>query len=380
MIHAIWFMTGLSSQRDMIRAIKAEVPEVTIVASHQQPRYEILAEADYAYLEPPLAGYDLGSNSANIELMLVFMAEVVNKHQVSVIHVGRNSPFFEGHRSTIESWGVTLVTGARGQASFAIADNKQAFANHMQAQGLPVVPTLSARSLAELEHIFKRQPFGATDFCIKPARGIYGMGFWHLDTTAVLLDADTKRIHPDIYLAAARLDNERGHQFSEQVVMPFLPGIERSVDIIIDQGKVITAIGRCKKDAVQYFEHSGIAFDLALKCAEQLGLDGLVNVQTRDDANGQPFLLETNLRPSGGICFSLSSKVNLSALFARYVTGLWSAADIQAHVAACFMPAHVRSTSTVLPLPLSLPSLNTLPLSSSIGQPLPDTFDLETIS
>lgn len=377
-------MTGLSSQRDMIRAIKTEVPEITIVASHQQPRYEILAEADYAYLEPPLSGHDLSANDADIEPMLVFMAEVVKKHQITAIHVGRNSPWFEGHRNTIASWGVTLVTGARGLTSFAIADNKQAFADHMTSLGLAVVPTLSAASLADLEHIFRRQPFGATDFCIKPAQGIYGMGFWHLDTTAVLLDADTKRIHPDIYLAAARLDSERGHKFSEQVVMPFLPGIERSVDIIIDQGKVITAVGRCKQGGVQYFERSGRAFELALTCAEHLGLDGLINVQTRDDAHGQPLLLEANLRPSGGICFSLSSQVNLSALFARYVTGLWSAAEIQAHVSACFTPAYVRSTSTVLPLPVSLllssSGLNSLPLSSSIGQPLPDTSDLETIS
>lgn len=374
-------MTGLSSQRDMIRAIKTAVPEVTIVASHQQPRYEILAEADYAYLEPALSlTHPARAKTADIEPMLVFMAEVVTQHRVTVIHVGRNGAWFEGHRTIIESWGVTLITGARGLTGFAIADNKLAFANHMQALGLPVVPTLDAATLADLEHIFQRQPFGETDFCIKPAHGIYGMGFWHLDTRARLSDADSKRIHPDIYLAAARLDSRRGHEFCPQVVMPFLPGIERSVDIVIDQGKVITAVGRCKQDAIQYFERSGAAFELALACAEQLGLDGLINVQTRDDANGKPLLLEANLRPSGGICFSLSSHVNLPALFAQYVTGLRSATEIQAQVAACFTPACVRSTSTVLPLPLSLPSLDALSLSATTGLPSAATLDLETTS
>ena len=38
--------------------------------------------------------------------------------------------------------------------------------------------------------------------------------------------------------------------------------------------------------------------------------DGLVNVQTRNDVNGNPVLLETNMRPSG-VGYTLHSGVNL---------------------------------------------------------------------
>ena len=154
-----------------------------------------------------------------------------------------------------------------------------------------------------------------------------------------------------MYLASTRLDIQHGQPFHKQVVMPFLAGMERSVDIIIDQGVVIAALGRCKQGEVQHFEVSGVAFDLALTCARLLGADGLINVQTRDDADGTPYLLEANLRPSGGICFSLSSGINLAALFAQYFLGSLSVEAIQAQVKARFTPAQVRSTSTVLHLP-----------------------------
>lgn len=384
MTHAIWFMTGLSSQGDIIYGIKNAIPEITLVASHQQPRYEILAGADHAYLEPALLQrYDSGGQACAtakqpvdaklVEPMLDFMGKVVAAHQVSVIHTPRHSAWFETQRPLIESWGVRLVTGAQSLASFAIADDKQAFADQMQSLGLPVVPTLTAASFTELADIFQRQPFGASDFCIKPAKGIYGMGFWHLDTQASLADADSKRIHPAVYLAAARSDHERGHGFAPQVIMPYLPGAERSVDILMDKGQVITAIGRCKQGALQTFERSGAAFELALECARQLGLDGLVNVQTRDDAKDQPLLLETNLRPSGGICFSLASGVNLPALFAQYVTGRLSASAIQAQVAQSFKAGCVRSTSTVL----SVPDASVLSSNCHLISPSLTPFDSE---
>lgn len=351
----IWFMMGFSSQRDMIRAIKEDAPDVTVIASHRQERYEILAEADHAYIEPrPISKVENEAEHALPDPLLTFMFGVVQKHKVLVIHTSRNSTWFEENRATIESWGVKLITGASGVGSLTIADSKMTFYERISAMGLPVVPTLLATSLSELEGIWERQPFGPSDFCIKPDHGIYGTGFWHLDTTATLLSADEKRIHPEVYLAATRLDGQRGNAFNSQVVMPFLSGMERSVDIIVDRGTVIAAVGRCKKGEVQSFEISGDAFDLALACARLLCADGLINVQTRDDADGTPYLLEANLRPSGGVCFSLLSGINLAALFAEYALGSLSAEDIQAQVKARFTPAQVKIASTVLPLPYSI--------------------------
>jgi predicted ATP-grasp superfamily ATP-dependent carboligase len=55
--------------------------------------------------------------------------------------------------------------------------------------------------------------------------------------------------------------------------------------------------------------------------AAKLGLDGLVNVQTKADGNGVPHLLEVNTRPSGGVGFSAAVGINLPYACARMMLG-----------------------------------------------------------
>ena len=62
---------------------------------------------------------------------------------------------------------------------------------------------------------------------------------------------------------------------------------------------------------MQTFERDSDAVELAIRAAEHFGCDGIVNVQTRDDASGQPHLLEINLRYSGGIGYTRETGVNL---------------------------------------------------------------------
>lgn len=350
----IWFMMGLSSQRDIIRAVKRDCPEITVITSHQDARYEILSEADHAYIEPRSLSSEQLNKYKEKDTLLTFMEKVVRKDGVDVIHTGRNCSWFEANREEIESWGVRLFTGTKGLETFAIADNKYVFAEHMIAAGLPVVQTKLLPTLEDLELAFEQKPFGETHYCVKPVEGIYGMGFWHMDTKATLSSTEDRRIQPTVYLAAARADRDNGHKFEPKVMMPFLPGPERSVDMIVDGGKVIAAIGRCKVGPNQRLENSGEAYDLAIACAEKMGADGLVNVQTRNDNDGKAVLLEINLRPSGGICFSVSSGVSLPALFAKYVTGLMTKEEIALHVADSFSASTVRGVSIVLPLPKSI--------------------------
>ncbi|MEM8220988.1 hypothetical protein Q4R35_17385, partial [Morganella morganii] len=52
----IWFMEGLSSQRDIIQGVKSFAKKnnfaITVFASHRNERNEILSVADYSLTEP----------------------------------------------------------------------------------------------------------------------------------------------------------------------------------------------------------------------------------------------------------------------------------------------------------------------------------------
>ncbi|MBW7983095.1 ATP-grasp domain-containing protein [Enterobacillus tribolii] len=346
----IWFTEGLSSQKDVISCVKhlahAYPGALTVFASHRYPRNEILSAADHACLEPQSA-----------DARFPFIESMVREHGISVIHSGKNSLWYESQRERISALGVRLTTGATGARWFEMADDKVSFARFMEQNGLPVVPSLIIESAQALRQALADAPFGDLPVCIKPVRGIYGMGFWRFDSAAspmsALYNPDKRRIHPDLYLHAMAQEPAP----EPMVFMPYLPGPEYSVDILAEDGEPVAAVARRKEGSHQYLENSGAAYELALACARCLHADGLVNVQTRNDQNGNPLLLEINLRPSGGIGYTRFSGVNLPGLFALRQADIIDRQEAANMARAAFKPAVVRSFSDVQPYDETLHNL-----------------------
>ncbi|CAK9885519.1 MAG: hypothetical protein XXXJIFNMEKO3_01919 [Candidatus Erwinia impunctatus] len=328
-------MEGLSSQRDLVQGIKLfsaqrHIP-VKVFASHREARDDILSVADHALIEPALASK-----------RLAFITETADKYNIRAIHAGKNTLWFEEQRSQIESCGISLTTGAYGSDSLNIADDKVCFAELMQQHQLPVVPSLRITSLDALEQALSVPAFGDRPLCIKPVTGIYGNGFWRLDKTAslqTLINQPERRlVTPQFYLQAAASQPS----FSPLVLMPYLPGPEYSVDILVSGGTVLAAVARRKVGALQYIENEGPAWQLACDCARLLKADGLINVQTRHDEEGNPLLLEANLRPSGGIGYTLHSGINLAGLYAFHKLALMTSDEVRHYAAKHFVAATVK--------------------------------------
>ena len=341
MPHKIWLTEGLSSQRDIIQGITAAAKyfnhHVTIYASHRQPRNEILSLADHAFIEP-----------GDEQERLSFILNNMEKYAIQAIHTGRNAKWFETHRAALEARGARLTTGARSLDMLNLADDKVAFADAMQSRSLPVVPSIRVNSPAQLRTLLASQPFGDLPLCVKPVQGIYGMGFWQFDESvspmAAFTHPDSRRVNAHGYLQAL----DAAPHMEPLVLMPYLPGPEYSVDMLAENGQVLAAVARRKEGALQYLENGGAAYELALSCAAAMGADGLINVQTRNDANGNPLLLEINMRPSGGIGYTRFSGVNLPGLFALRQLGLISAQQVSDEARRAFKPAIVRSLTDVV--------------------------------
>lgn len=344
MSHTIWLMEGLSSQRDIILGIKEFFNNtnkpVTVIASHRHCRNEILSLADIALIEPTEDAQRLD-----------FISATARQYNVQALHAGRNCLWFEAHRQEIESFGISLTTGTTSTEMFALADNKVEFAHTMKAHGLPVVPSFCIENTEDLRlHFIQNNQLGSHKklLCIKPVTGIYGMGFWRFDENASPMAAfnnpDNRKVHPEMYLHAL----EQQKNFQPLVLMPYLPGPEYSVDMLVEKGNVIAAVARRKEGVLQYLEQSGAALELSKRCAQVMQADGLVNVQTRNNDQGEPVLLEINLRPSGGIGYTRHCGVNLPALFALRQLGLMEVPQVQSLAIKTFSPAVVRSMTDVI--------------------------------
>lgn len=306
------FTEGLSSQREIIFAIKSLFPSLFIISTHSQERPEIHEFSDISEAEPK-----------NADERWDFLRYIVRKYGIKLLHAGKHTLWYEAHRSQIESLGVILVTGVSDVEMFDIADSKIRFARLMEQYRLPVVPSIEITSANQLEAELKSRPFGHDAlYCVKPVKGIYGMGFWKLSDQVpparCFYDTDSRMANTGVFLHAMKLSED----FKPLVLMPYLDGPERSVDMVVKNGSIVKAVARVKKGAYQTFESQGPAIDLATACASVLKADGIVNVQTRNAPDGSPVLLEINLRPSGGIGYLAHSGINLPAAFVQAYLGL----------------------------------------------------------
>ncbi|MBW5407641.1 hypothetical protein ACISK3_12140 [Morganella morganii] len=190
MSHAIWLTEGLSCQCGLLRNIRlfAQTLQVdlTVFASHRQPRYEILSEADFSLTEP-----------ADDNDRLMFILSVTEKYGIQTDHAGRNTPWFETHRNTITVSGTRLTTGVVSLSDYAVADDKVRFAAAMESHGLPVVPSVHITSAAQLRDTPAHSP------------------------VAMFRNPERRISTPQQYLSAY----ESTGKCTPQVLMPYLPGL-----------------------------------------------------------------------------------------------------------------------------------------------------------
>lgn len=307
----IWFLEGQASQRDVLIGAREALPaDIRIFASHRRQRPEITGQADVGLLEPM-------DNEERIDWIL----QTAREHGIKLILAGRIGGFYEARRALFEAQGITLVTGGMSMETFACVDDKSRFTAESEAADLACVPAITATNADELISAYETLATSG-EVCIKPTVGIYGQGFWRFkpeaDAFSCFADPDARQTSFQAYLHAYRQAPER----PPMLVMPYMAGSECSVDMVCENGKVIACVGRRKEGLNQTFERDTDAVRLAVRAAEHFKCDGLVNVQTRDNDNGQPHLLEINPRYSGGVGYTRHAGVNLAGIFATRRLGL----------------------------------------------------------
>ncbi|MBX8541526.1 ATP-grasp domain-containing protein [Pseudomonas cichorii] len=307
----IWFLEGQSSQREVIMGAREALPDsVRIIASHRQDRSEITGQADIALQEPR-------NNAERIDWVL----ETARELGVKVIIAGRVGSFYEAHRERFVAEGFDLVTGGTSMQTFINVDDKSLFTAAAEQAGLACIPGISASNTEELQAAYETLS-RTGEVCIKPTVGIFGHGFWRfkagVDDFRCFANPDARETSFEAYLNAYRQSDDR----PPMLLMPYMPGSECSVDMVCEQGKAVAFVGRRKQGMNQTFERDSEAVRLAVQAAEHFGCDGLINVQTRDDADGKPHLLEINPRYSGGIGYTRETGINLPGIFATRRLGL----------------------------------------------------------
>ncbi len=330
---AVWLLEGQSSQRDLLQALRPALPgKIPLYASHRKFRPEITDCADQSWQEP-------ADDAERVQWVL----DTAKQHQVKLVWAGRRGQVYEPHRAEFTAAGIELITGALSVQDLLDLDNKAIFAERCQQAGIPVASGWVIENGQQLSDVVATQGEQQA-LCIKPVHGIFAEGFWRLiddlSPFRCFLNPDDRRVNTQLFIDSYTAQT----QPKPMLVMPYLSGTEYSVDMVCEAGQVIAAVARDKrpdKSQCLMLEHEVI--ELARRVVALFGCDGIVNLQSKADAQGQQHVLEINARPSGGIGYTLHTGLNLAAICVLRRLGL-PVPEMQTHSPVVVRPL----TSSVL--------------------------------
>lgn len=307
----IWFNQSFSL-RNVIARIGRERPGLALLVSAIDPQSPVRDVAPDFLVEPGRGTTDYPE----------WVLETAIARGVAALVPQRGRSGLAGMRDRFAAAGIMLHV-AGDPDLLDLLDDKAAFAASLAGDPM-LCPSRFVTSADAFERAVDALARHGAHACVKPSRGIYGAGYWTLDASgprAHLDDPDARRIAPRAYAEALRQGEALGEPVA-LLVMEHLPGLEASVDIVANQGCVLLAAVRTKRDANRQriqTRHPLIAHAASL--IARYGLHGALNVQYKQDRHGEWRILEINTRAAGGASYCDTVGVPFSTTWIDLVTG-----------------------------------------------------------
>ena len=293
MVMKIWINQGFSLH-GLVRTIATDRPEIHLHISAADERAPVRDFASTFWVEP-------GRGIPNYPAWILNTAVY---HGIDAIMVQRGRrgvaellPNFAAQR---------VVAHVPGSAAIIeLLDDKIAFSNDL-AGDPHLCRSVPATTVAEFMEAVRIIEHDGAIACVKPARGIYGKGYWTLtgdDPFTHLADPDARLISPMMFAAGLQAKENRAEPFS-LLVMEFLPGLEASVDIVARHGELLLSAVRTKLDTNrQRIQTRHVLIEHSSLLVSRYKLHGAVNIQYRQNRDGDWRILEINTRPAGGASY-----------------------------------------------------------------------------
>jgi hypothetical protein len=310
----IWFTRGLSVTTDAITTARFDpaLKGATFMASHYDLNAVVSIAADIFIVEP---------KELHGAAYAAWALEQAAAHKVDMIICQNHIKAMWTAKDSFEAWGIKLVLAAAPDI-IEMLDDKEAFQSDLMDPALAMAGVAghdyrTFDDLASFETAWAELNDSHTarhGLCIKPVRGIFGSGFRRIDTDGEDLHRMLSSDASDMYrmsLAALRASLTTAKTCPKMLLMPFLPGLERSVDFACKDGEILLAVARRKEGYDRILETEGPSIEMTRILAKRYRLNGICNLQTRE-CDGRELILEINPRMAGGMAQSFTVGVNLS--------------------------------------------------------------------
>lgn len=307
----VWYNRTFSSVNAAIKLIREADTEgrFTIVHSNANRHAPAARLAHEFHVEPTGLKGD-----AYVDWCLTFCRD----HKIDVFVPGREATTLAAEHARFADVGTRVLSAAPPAQLKRIHDKADFYA----ATVLPDAPVAAFRPFETLEQFdaayAELRPQHAK-LCVKPAHGIYGLGFAIVDeersSAALLLGGVEYHIgYQDLRRGLGELGS-----FKTMLLMEFLDGPEYSVDCVGDHGRLAAAVVRRKLPQAgsgQLIDMRQDILDATARLCADYELNGVFNVQFRE-GGGRPRLLEINPRMSGGVGMACLAGPNLPYIALR---------------------------------------------------------------
>jgi len=313
----ILFNHHISGAADTIELMRRARPGVYVIATHERTDTPIRLVADRFLPEPA------STRALNPDAYAEWLLGVAVAERAELVIPYRRRDELARFRDLFAERGVRLLT-ASDEPTMRLLEEKSELLDRLERLGAPITPFRLFTGLDEYERLraggnpFPDHP---GDLCVKPASGIYGAGFRILrdqigDRTPLSALSSLELAEPAFRVMLAALPGAE-----RMMLMPLLPGLERSVDFACLDGRLLGSVTRVKTLTSQRLHHDRAGEDLAALVARTFRLTGVLNLQTMEDAFGTPRLLEVNNRASGGVGMTGLTSVNLPGILLDALNG-----------------------------------------------------------
>lgn len=316
----ILFNHNIAGAADVIDLMRRARPSVHIIATHERIDTPIRSMVD-VFLPEPIEMRALTPAAYSDWLLSI----AVDYRADLVIPYRRRNDLAE-FKDKFKANGIRLLTPAN-QGTMNLLEDKPSFLTRMEQAGVKITPFRVFAGLDEYKAL-RQVPFLFADhpglLCVKPAFGIYGAGFRIIRDDQPILEHLSELSSLELPDAVFRSLLSFLPKSESMMLMPFMPGPERSVDFACYDGRLLGTVTRMKASSTsQQIYHDLYAEELAGLIVGTFGLTGILNLQTIEDATGSQRLLEVNSRASGGIGMTGLTNVNLPALLLNAIDGVF---------------------------------------------------------
>ena len=307
----VWYNRTFSSVYAAIRLIREADTEGRFTLIHSNAnRHTPAARLAHEFHSEP-TGLD---SDAYVDWCLAFCRQ----HRIDIFVPGREATTLAAEHARFADIGTRVLSAAPAPMLKIVHDKARFYADTV----LPNAPVAAFRQFENIEEFDAAwndlRPLH-NKLCVKPAHGIYGLGFAIVDearsSAALLLAGAEYHVgYDDLRRGLAEMG-----EFRTMLLMEFLEGPEYSVDCVGDNGRLVTAVVRRKLPQAgsgQLIDMRQDILDATTRLCADYRLNGVFNAQFRE-GGGRPRLLEINPRMSGGIAMACLAGPNLPYIALR---------------------------------------------------------------